>query len=354
MRARAEVAATYANFALATFEAHMARRGEFDEVERLRRVRDDVSDTASAGGNAGRGLTRKASSGDITTSQFSRAVDLDVAQAKKFHQDTRHFLTLAVVQFAEALTLGDAHDDNVVRLCSLWLSHHTNDQLNSSLAALLPRIPSSKFVVLSYQLSARHVRSSASSAPSFVKALHGLVTRLCADHPFHTLWQVLSLRTSAKPAASASSSRSKPKRSGGGVGAAALDGREGPAETLLDQLRAVGGLKDRLARLESLARYFQAFAEYAARSHTGFTNDGRGLTSLDVPDTLKIRGLSAPDVPIPTLSLAIDPTCKYEPRTLPCIQQYETTFIPLSGISAPKVIGVRATDGQSHKELVRR
>lgn len=95
----------------------------------------------------------------------------------------------------------------IFKLVSLWFKHCRLEGVNAVLAEVVEsrRVPSAKFLPLVWQISSRlQQRPSGSGDPSpFQLALNDLVEWLVRDHPFHTLYQLISLRNSemARPRA---------------------------------------------------------------------------------------------------------------------------------------------------------
>lgn len=92
-------------------------------------------------------------------------------------------------------------------------------------------IPSAKFLPLAWQISSRLQQRADGGGPSpFQTVLNDLVEWLVRDHPFHTLYQLISLRNSEKVTAARAGAKGgqqdKARRSG--AGARSLDRLRSP------------------------------------------------------------------------------------------------------------------------------
>ncbi|KAK0488952.1 hypothetical protein IW261DRAFT_1547949 [Armillaria novae-zelandiae] len=105
----------------------------------------------------------------------------DTARYGQFIHERDTFLEHAITMYANCLTLSDQFDDDaLIRLCSLWLAHFDEEDLQAS------------FIFLAHQLSAR---LSAKDQCTAQKTLKHLMMRMCTEHPFHSLYQVFCLKT---------------------------------------------------------------------------------------------------------------------------------------------------------------
>lgn len=103
--------------------------------------------------------------------------------------------------------------DTVFTVVNLWLTNNENDAVTTLMCNLIDRVPSYKFVSLSYQILSRlgnestesrmtspssNQKSSRSASnnsnnSSFNALLTKIILKLCSDHPHHTLPQLFAL-----------------------------------------------------------------------------------------------------------------------------------------------------------------
>ena len=252
----------------------------------------------------------------------------DKERLSKHESDRLEFLRTALAVYAKIIASTDSHDNLVLRFCALWLATETDNDTNIYIQKALKDIPSHKFVDLAYQLTAR-LHPAEDGASNFHINLYGLVTRICAEHPFHMAYQVITL---AAPAVRSS------RRMSSNVGE-----RERAAHTLLAQVRATTGRSVEIDQLERFARCAIAWAreDNGKRGKDGYYVASKDSAILSLRDML---------VPVPTASVPTDPTMVY--RNIPRLRAYEPRFSVAGGIHHPKIMTCYGTDGREYRELV--
>ncbi|KDQ61410.1 hypothetical protein JAAARDRAFT_509432 [Jaapia argillacea MUCL 33604] len=271
---------------------------------------------------------------------------LDEEQWKKHNGARDAFLEQAIDMYSRCLHVSDAFDDDgPIRLCSLWFANFEAVSLQPKVRLALDRIPSRKFVFLAHQLSARLSRSHGSSIPKNQDNLHSLITRMCREHPFHSIYQVYCLRPDSSSIPNNTtrrqSSRHDPPSSQSQAerGAAASD--------ILDRLRGDSSVAKRLGAIEALCDASLEWAKFPIKKDPRF--DKKQKSPYQVPDTLAIYKLRDVQVPIITIRTPVDPTMRYDHCV--CISRYEPTFDTAGGVNLPKIINCIGTDGEKYKQL---
>lgn len=133
--------------------------------------------------------------------QLKNEVKLALDERNKTVKACKDHLSLAVKSFASALAIAGVGQDtdmsrHVFRMVHLWLSNSTegkgnfNSEVNAIVDESIDKIPSFRFVTLTNQLFA-HIDSKYHS--KFQTALHRLVGKMCRDHPYHCLVQLISV-----------------------------------------------------------------------------------------------------------------------------------------------------------------
>jgi ataxia telangiectasia mutated family protein len=328
----------YARFAHSQYQALNARSGEMDRLRVIRAHKQAEYDL----------LSQRVAKGDRQLSSDVRSTNTVIKQDEQrlaeYDGARKRFLYLALEMYAKLLTHSNADDDAVFRLVSLWFSHHADDKLNLHLAKYLSAIPSGNFVFLAHQLSARLCKSGSGSA-RFESNLKDLVIRIGRQHPFHILYQVYSLRQTSGVALFTQKGKSRPDRTfQASPASSAQNGRRQVAEDVFSRLRKDARVGERVRHLETAC---EAFMELALASP-----EGKGKGPYKVPK-LKIRKLENVPIPVPTADLAVDPTCAYEPSSMPCISRFADTYNLAGGIHFPKIIDCYGSDGRKYKGLVR-
>eukprot|EP00978_Attheya_sp_CCMP212_P021525 scaffold62915_cov55-Attheya_sp.AAC.3 len=139
----------------------------------------------------------------IYISQLRKEIDIAVGERTKIENSVDELLKQALESFGVALSIsntGEAEDLSkyVYRLMSLWFSncHRVDDKFDANLimTRLTERIPSFRFVPLTYQLFSRIDQDES----SFQQSLRAIVSKICIEHPYHALVQLIALSNGNK------------------------------------------------------------------------------------------------------------------------------------------------------------
>jgi len=133
--------------------------------------------------------------------QLSREVQIDDRELKSVEKSIQRYLRLAVESYCNALklcpTTMTAVAKHVFQLVSLWFKNcqrmETKDIVNELLQSNLPQIPSYRFVPLTYQLFSRIDEVQEEDNNGFQSTLRDMVLKICCDHPYHGIVQLLAL-----------------------------------------------------------------------------------------------------------------------------------------------------------------
>lgn len=235
-------------------------------------------------------------------------------------------------------------DDGPIRLCSLWFSNFTNTLVQNEFEAALARVPSRKFVFLAHQLSARLGKSRTDTVAAGDECLRRLLTRMCREHPFHSLYQVYCLQSDTpQPAGNKRRQFSRHELS------STQTDRSAAAGDLLGQLRTDEQCGERVRNVERACEAFLDWAAYPIKGDKRFSN--KKNVPLQVPQDRLLLKLIDTDVPIPTMKTPLDLTLRYENYV--CIKNYERAFSTAGGVNLPKINVCVGTDGRRYKQLVR-
>ena len=251
------------------------------------------------------------------------------------------FLSLAIDMYSRSLHASDAFDDDATtRLCSLWLANFDDLDSGVQYQEVLGRIPSHTFVFLAHQLSARLSASPAYLGNPSQESLRLLITRMCREHPYHSLYQVYCLRSENN--SSQSSSRRQTVRHNS---PSQLD-RGAAAREIFDRLRHDATIQGRVTAVERVCDASLQWAQYPIK-----TKDKKHLKGpLKVPDDLMITKLHDVQVPVITISTPVDKTMKYD--NCVWIHRYESIYTTAGGVNLPKINLCIGTDGRKYKQLV--
>lgn len=139
---------------------------------------------------------KKLHDSSIYCTQLERQVLNAQSERKKIESSIHEYRLLTVQSITTALCIADMrssgeHSHFIYRMISLWFSSTVADEsLNAAMRNAVENIPSYHFVPLANQLFSRlGQRVNGFTAP----ILQSLLYRMCLDHPYHCLVQLLCL-----------------------------------------------------------------------------------------------------------------------------------------------------------------
>ena len=269
-------------------------------------------------------------------SAMIRSLQIDLARDKErlkvYDDDLTEYLQVALTMYIKVISSGDSYNKYVLRFCAIWLGTEEDDHINISIATKLRSVASHKFVELAYQLAAR-LQPNEEAHPGFQANLHSLVTRICEKHPFHMVYQILTL---ANPTAAQGSSRRVSSNAG-----PTQRGAHAVLSKVKDEAVA------RLVEINQMEEYAQVARQWAQDSTS--CQRGKG-GDLMVPKNSAILSLRDRKIPVPTLTVPVDPSGRYD--DIVTLKGYAGTFSLAGGISHPKIMRCEGSDGQTYRELV--
>lgn len=336
----AEMGELFHNFA--TFaDSHQRDLSRSPEIERLNTMASyrDSGEARTSTPAPGKRITKSSARTEMTD-QLDRELREEEEAMLDILASRSNYAKLALRSFAKSLAFTDQYNDSTTRMISLWLEFDEDEDVNTAFAGLLSRVPSHKFLFLSPQLSARLDKKRNMTA--FNNALNALVYRICQQHPYHILYQVITLADGAPK------STTKGKRAsdvGGG------EGRGVAAAAILATLAASNSEDNALARNAShgMHKLAEAASKWCLtkRKEEERPTIGRGI---DVPPDCPLRHLPTNlDIPVATTPPPPDPTGRYE--RIPTLIRYRSTYAVLGGIHRPKRMLVYDSNAVVHIEL---
>lgn len=251
--------------------------------------------------------------------------------ALRLQESESKSLAIALKNYTRCLLAGDRHDLHVVfRLCELWFEHSKDAAVNDSVADAFAAAPSHKFVPLVYQIASR----ASCEDGAFQRTLTALLVRLAAEHPYHTLPQLLALRNGnldpkGQPTAPNAALNSLFKLD--------IDMDKVTAANRL--LAAAAGSSPVLkTQIETLSALVGIYIELAAMKMDSKTFPGG--KSVPVPGALRRKAQPLlNDAPLLSEPLAIDPTGTYSDVVM--YAGFGDTMTSAGGINVPKILKVR-------------
>ena len=288
------------------------RQRKLEEVEELERL----SKTAKKSGTEKHDYTR-----DINKSKQWFQMDDDDYQRLKRSRDT--FMQQSLQNYMLALRASDEHDISILRFFALWLENSEVPTANAIVNKHLQNVPSWKFVVLMNQLMSRleHDKSA------FQASLRALASRICSEHPHHSLHHLFA--TTRKPSGKDQAAQSRYE-----VGT-----------IIRKHLTSIPRIADLLKNVFLANNQYNmlAFAET-----DNIKSSQIGLKDLSVAASVATK---VPDfrVPPPTIHLALRRDKDYS--SVPVVTKFSSIVRIMSGLSHPKKLTAYASDGQQYAML---
>ncbi|WVW79405.1 hypothetical protein I302_101374 [Kwoniella bestiolae CBS 10118] len=326
-------------------DRHYANLSKSSELERLKSYRDRRAQESTLMSS-----TSKSSSRRESTSRASKAAQEDQEDdraIKGMESELLSYIKVALRMYGQALVLSDAHDDSTTQLVSLWLQHDDDEEINQAFGGTLSRIPSFKFVFLGPQLAARLYRPTDKHA--FNENLNGLLLKMSKEHPYHILYQVITLAHGI----------STPSSAGKKTTPAENQGRRPAALEILAKLddKKLNGLAPRAAKqMKTFVACSVNWATYdeASQSQSSLENGmavrkPKAGSQHVLPSNCPLHKLANLRIPIATSSIPIDKTLGY--CDVPTLQRYRSGYVIAGGVHRPKIMKVLDSIGKQHQQL---
>jgi len=282
-----------------------------------------------------------------------RELKLDQEEYKLLHTSINQVLLQALENYAKALELADGTEEPssdlgpVFVVVALWFDADNvdKDEVNEVIWNLSQTCPTYKLVPLVYQLLSR----LGTGSDSFREALRFLLTRMCRDHPHHTLLQLFALCNGKRVVNEANPSYDHNM---------ALTAKVQAAQKIRKDLIDLGGQLSQLIR--NTERLLDGYIEL-------IDVDTKRVRSMDfgtLKSSLKTfqqgfrRCREDEQLSIPCVITLTPPLCPdghYDPRELVRVQDFEQKIvISDAGVSRPMFVGCRGTDGKTYKQVVKK
>jgi ataxia telangiectasia mutated family protein len=281
--------------------------------------------------------------GPSQNSQAAQALavwrDIYAKDLQRLQSDRETFIRKSLNCYLECLATTDKHDIDVVRFTSLWLQHSDNEDATVEIRDRIDRVPSRKFATLMHQLASRLQRD----AGTFQQVLKRLVEKICTEHPYHSMNHVYASYQNANSKDSQTQSR------------------QAAATEIVSRLASGAKTSDLWARLSKSNTYYTNLA-----NHKPDKNDPNAAhvrnniyryrenckIVLDKVTWSRRMKRDVPSCKLPPITMSVMINMRSDYSNVPVITQFEDTMSILGGVSAPKLLSERLSNGLMHKELV--
>lgn len=253
--------------------------------------------------------------------------DLDDREYQRLRGSREAFLQQCLENYLLCLQESEAHNNDSLRFCAIWLDNSDNEIANAAVSKYINQVPSRKFAPLMSQLTSRLLDVS----DDFQKTLSTLIFRICVEHPFHGMYQIFA------------SSKSK----------------GGKDHSALSRNRAAGKLVEHLKNDKRIGPTWVAvhnsninYVRFAIDRPDEKMKSGARLALRKLGTGQRLEQDAATQrLPPPTMNIDIRADCDYS--DVPKLVRYHPEFTVASGVSAPKIVTAVASNGIRYKQLVR-
>jgi hypothetical protein len=202
-------------------QAGFAAKERMHELEKSKEMYNEAREKyQKAATKKGGGKLRKSGDGSLAAHEstchdllihlkvLEREVEMDKRERSAVEKSLADFLALALESFESGLTLSgtkmtrtdDSTIKHVFRLSSLWFSNQGSSDVNRRLLSISEKVPSYRFIPLTYQIFSRLDQESPGGdmGVTFQETLRALVAKMCVEHPYHSLVQLIALSNGNK------------------------------------------------------------------------------------------------------------------------------------------------------------
>jgi hypothetical protein len=252
--------------------------------------------------------------------------DLDDREYQRLLRSREAFLQQCLENYLLALRESETYNNDALRFCALWLDKSESKTANTAVSRYVNDVPSRKFAPLMNQLSSRLLDVS----DDFQSLLTSLVFRICAEHPFHGMYQIFA------------SSKSK----------------GGKDQSSHSRFRAANKLVDRLKNDKDIGPTWIAvhnmnitYVRFAIDKPDSKFKTGAKIPLKKLPTGDRL-GKDAETYKLPPPTMKIELRANLDYSDVPSIARFSSEFTLASGVSAPKIVTAVATNGVRYKQLV--
>lgn len=256
---------------------------------------------------------------------------LDEQELQRHCASRDEFLRQCLENYLLALSASDEHDSNALRFTALWLKHSGEPFANEAVANHMQRVPSRKFATLMNQLSSRLLDQGV----KFQELLFALVLRICTEHPYHGMYSIYA-GTNNRPNANDDVAVSRTQATSNVARRLTNDAKAGPIWQAISYMN-------------------KYYCNLAGEKDDQKYKAGKKIRLKDSPAGSRLVALVLSEknqIPPPTMQIDLMANCDY--TKVPRMCEFEPLMSIAFGVSAPKIITAKATNGVEYKQLVGR
>jgi ataxia telangiectasia mutated family protein len=258
-------------------------------------------------------------------SKVIRVLKQDSDELSRLKAEQASVIRMSLEYYIKSVSASEEFPQDVGRFVAIWLEFSEQEPVIGNMANYIQTLPSHKVVEWAPQLISRLVTCQ-SLKGKFAKQLFDFVVRLCADHPFQTIYTVINHQVVPRDA----------------------DEHNYKARIAVEIAKQVRNrcAGDIIKKTTSFAERIVALSGLSVKGKNTFNFD-----SSKVDRAWWIKALPTLNLPPPVMTIPIRPDHDY--ASVCTIVGVKREIVIASGLSAPKVVTLRLSDGTLFKMLIK-
>ncbi|KFY31090.1 hypothetical protein V493_01402 [Pseudogymnoascus sp. VKM F-4281 (FW-2241)] len=258
--------------------------------------------------------------------QAKQWLALDTEEYERLNDGRGQLLRRSLENYLLSLAAWDDHNNDALRFTALWLEHSDEEVVSESVLKYIDNVATLKFASLANQLTSRLLDTK----DKFQVLLLRLVLNICKDHPHHGMYQIWA-GTNSNPSANDETALSRQKAAKEVALKLSRSARSGGTWSAIDRI----------------SHQYCHFASEREKVKSGSRINLRNSPAGSALNAM----LQKNPLPPPTLQIELAADKNYS--RLPTMISVDPSFSIASGISAPKIVTLLASNGKRYKQLVK-
>ncbi|OBT86494.1 hypothetical protein VE02_04917 [Pseudogymnoascus sp. 03VT05] len=258
--------------------------------------------------------------------QAKQWLTLDTEEYERLNDGRGQLLRRSLENYLLSLAAWDDHNNDALRFTALWLEHSDQEVVSESVSKYLPNVATLKFASLANQLTSRLLDTK----DKFQVQLLNLVLNICKDHPHHGMYQIWA-GTNSNPSANDETALSRQKATKEVALKLSKSARSGGTWSAIDRIS-------------------HQYCHFASEREKVKSGSKISLRNSPAGSALNAM-LQKNPLPPPTLQIELSADKNYS--RLPTMISVDPSFSIASGISAPKIVTLLASNGKRYRQLVK-
>lgn len=240
-----------------------------------------------------------------------------------------NFIKKSLNCYLDCLAVTDKYDTDAIRFTALWFEHSDNENATDEIANRIARISSRKFATLMHQLASKLQETG----EAFQKILTMLVERISSEHPYHGMYHVYSSKQSGIRPDSKTQSR------------------RAAASAIAARLARSSDIQKYWSKIQTANDFYNGLAKTMTDARGQKIKEGQKYKMENLDWSRRIAR-TVPGLNLPPITITVPLRADQDYSATPSVYGYTADVSILGGISRPKLLAMRLSDGTIHKELV--